>query len=411
MFTVEDYIEILAGIQSGGSAIKLERADYNLITSLARQTFKGVAYTDRQFELAKKKIQHYEGQLIAQGFKIKNDDYNNLRLPLREIDRSRWIKVVDDIENATEHKSSKAPFIAVRFSFQKKLISALEKLRLTSHHYDKKLKIQYFEYSEQNLFKIVSAFDGKNFEIDPTVQAIYDKILTFTRENSLPGVYGYKLKNLPDSAVNMLEEELGKPNADNLILYQDRSLKYGLHIEGEYNVDTNSLEWKISKRKSSNVSLDSKNINLGDLLLTLENLKRNKTLILLSSKEESLYDDIVEAHSFVKNLFNPTEVSVTFRLDNKNEGLEFNNYIKKQCINNMVDKNTKIVYNTSNKMPKPLLKADWMPDTILVLGSGGFINQRKVLDCYPGADLIIHYVEGNSSQGYRSYLGRGIDKL
>ena len=411
MFTVEDYIEILAGIQSGGSAIKLERADYNLITSLARQTFKGVAYTDRQFELAKKKIQHYEGQLIAQGFKIKNDDYNNLRLPLREIDRSRWIKIVDDIENATEHKSSKAPFIAVRFSFQKKLISALEQLRLTSYHYDKKLKIQYFEYSEQNLFKIVSAFDGKNFEIDPTVQTIYDKILTFTRENTLPGVYGYKLKNLPDSAVNMLEEELGKPNADNLILYQDRSLKYGLHIEGEYNVDTNSLEWKISKRKSPNVSLDSKNINLGDLLLTLENLKRTRTLILLSSKEESLYDDIVEVHSFVRNLFDPAEVSVTFRLDNKNEGLEFNNYIKTQRINNLVDKNTKIVYNTSNKMPKPLLKADWMPDTILVLGSNGFINQRKVLDCYPGADLIIHYVEGNSSLGYRSYLGRGIDKL
>jgi hypothetical protein len=411
MFTVEDYIEILAGIQSGGSAIKLERADYNLVTSLARQTFKGVAYTDRQFELAKKKVQHYEGQLIAQGFKIEDDDYNNLRLPLREIDRSRWIKIVDDIDNATEHKSSKAPFIAVRFSFQKKLISALEKIRLTSYHYDKKLKIQYFEYSEQNLFKILSAFDGKNFEIDPAVQTIYDKILTFTRENSLPGVYGYKLKNLPDSAINMLEEELGKPNADNLLLYQDRSLKYGLHIDSDYNVDTNSLEWKIAKRKNPNVSLDSANVSLGDLLITLENLQRNRTLILLSSQNDSHYDNIVEAHSIIRNLFKPEEVAVTFRLENKDEGIEFNNYIKKQCINNMVDNNTKIVYNTSNKMPKPLLKSTWTPDTILVLGASGFIGQRKVLDCYPSADLIIHCVEGNSSQGYRSYLGRGIDKL
>lgn len=411
MFTVEDYIEILAGIQSGGTAIKLERSDYNLITSLARQTFKGVAYTDRQFELAKKKIHQYEKQLKAQGFLINEDDYKTTRLPLREIDRSRWIKIVDNIDGATEHKSSKAPFIAVRFSFQKKLIGALEKLRLTSYHYDKKLKIQYFEYNEQNLFKIVSAFADKNFDIDPQVQTLYDKIMLFTRENTLPGVYSGKLKNLPEVAVEMIESELGSPTPENYILYKDRSLKYGLHIDDTYETDTNSLEYKISHRQNSNVSIDSKLTTLGDLLITLENLKRTKTLILLANKEDSFYDQIVEVHQHFRNLVNPEQVAVTFRLDNKDDGLEFNNYIKKQGINNTVDSNTKIVYNIDNKMPKPLFKSGWIPDTILVLGASGFVAKRKVLDCFPGVDLIIHLIEGNSSQGYRSYLGRGIDKL
>jgi hypothetical protein len=411
MFTVEDYIEILAGIQAGGESIKLDRPDFNLIHSLARQTFKGVPYTDRQFELAKNKVMYYKDQLEADGFIVNDNDLETPRMPLREIDRSRWIKIVDQIEDSTEYKSSKSPFIAVRFSFQKKLISALEKLQLKNHYYDKKTKIQYFEYSEQNLFRIVTAFADKNFDIDPTVQDLYNKISKFSRKDSLPGVYNYKIKNLPNEAVSELIDTLGEPTSDNLILYKDRSLKFGLHIDDEYTVDVNSLEHRIIQRKNANVSLDSKKIKIDELLLTLENLKRTKTLILLASNQSTFYDKIVEVQQYVRNIVNPADISVTFRLDNKDDGIEFNEYIKKQRINNKVDKNTKIVYNTDNKMPKPLYTSGWNPDTILVLGSSGFVATRKVIDCYPGADLIIHLVEGNSTHGYRSYLGKGIDKL
>lgn len=410
MFTVEDYIEILAGVQAGGDSIKLERPDYNLITSLARQTFRGMAYTDRQFELAKNKVLHYKSQLESSGFKVLDDDLKTPRMTLREIDRSRWIKIVDNLGEDTVYQSDKAPFIAVRFTFQKKLISALEKLQVKNYHYDKKTKVQYFEYNEQNLFRIVSAFANKNFVIEPQVQELYDKITKFSRESSLPGVYNFKIKNLPSVAIEDLENTLGSPTADNLILYKDRSLKYGLHID-DYSVDVNALTHRIAQRNSVNVSVDSKNTKIDELLLTLEELKRNKTLILLSNNHQTYYDKIVEVHSYIRNIVDSKDVSVTFRLDNKDDGLEFNNYIKKQGINNKVDSNTKIVYNVDNKMPKPLYTSNWMPDTIIVLGSSGFVATRKVLECYPGVDLIIHFVDGNTTHGYRSYLGRGINKL
>lgn len=410
MFTVEDYIEILAGVQAGGDSIKLERPDYNLITSLARQTFRGMAYTDRQFELAKNKVLHYKSQLESSGFTVLDNDLETPRMPLREIDRSRWIKIVDHLGDDTCYQSDKSPFIAVRFTFQKKLISALEKLQVKNYHYDKRTKVQYFEYSEQNLFRIVSAFANKNFNIDPQVQELYDKITKFSRETSLPGVYNYEIKNLPSAAVKELESTLGSPTADNLVLYKDRSLQYGLHVD-DYSVDVNSLQHRIAQRNSVNVSVDSKNIKIDELLLTLESLKRNKTLILLSNNHQTYYDKIVDVHSYIRNIVDSKDVSVTFRLDNKDDGLEFNNYIKKQGINNKVDTNTKIVYNVDNKMPKPLYTSNWMPDTIIVLGSSGFVATRKVLECYPGVDLIIHFVDGNTTHGYRSYLGRGINKL
>jgi len=224
MFTVEDYIEILAGVQLGGK-FNLKKSDYSLISSLARQTFKGIAYTDRQKELAVTKIKDYQEEFAKNGFNITDDDFNNLRLPLRDIDRSRWIKVVDNVSGLTE-----SPLIAVRFSFQKKLISALEKLTIKKVHYDKIKKIQYFKFNEKNLYTIVNAFKNKNFDIDDELLNYYNQIEKFTQEDYVPGVYGSKLKNLTPKAQQYIEKEIGKLTNDNILLYKDRSLKYGLEI-------------------------------------------------------------------------------------------------------------------------------------------------------------------------------------
>ena len=400
MITVEDYIEVLAGIQSGGDSINLEKSDYNLISSLARQTFKGIAYTDRQFDLAKNKIIYYKDQLNSTEFVV--NDLGNLRMPLREIDRSRWIRL---------EATSKGESIAVRFTFQKKLITALEKLSMRPYHYDKVRKIQYFDYSEKILFDIVSAFKDRNFVIEPRVQDMYDKIKLFNKEETVPGLYNYKLKNLPESAAKLIVNELGKPSSDNVMFYKDRSLKYGIDVE--YKGETNSLEARLATRREPNISLDSTTIKIDTVLLALENLKRHKLLLLVASGDNnSTYDDVVQLHEYIKNLIQPSEVSVSFRLDNVNDGLEFNRYIKKEGINNKVDNNTKVVYNLNNKLPKPLYSSDWIPDAIILLNSNGYIATRKVLDCYPSVDLVIHLNNPTMIAGYgEHYMKRGIHRI
>ena len=400
MITVEDYIEVLAGVQSGGDSINLDKSDYNLIGSLARQTFKGIPYTDRQCDLAKNKIIYYKDQLNLTDFTV--NDLDKLRMPLREIDRSRWIKL---------EETSQGESIAVRFTFQKKLISALEKLSIKPYHYDKVRKIQYFLYSEKSLFDVVNAFKDRNFDIDPGVQDVYDKINLFNKEETVPGLYNYKLKNLPESATKLIIEELGNPSQNNVMLYKDRSLKYGINVT--YTGETNSLESRIATRKEPNISLDSNTINVDTLLLALENLKRHKLMVLVASGDNnSCYDDVVQVHEYIKNLIQPSEVSVSFRLDNVSDGLEFNRYIRREGINNKVDNNTKVVYNLNNKLPKPLYNSNWIPDAIILLNSNGYIATRKVLDCYPNVDLIIHLNNPSMVAGYGAYyMKRGIHKI
>lgn len=408
MFTVEDYIEVLAGIQNGGEAIQLDKPDYNLITSLARQTFKGTPYTDRQLILAKSKVLYYSDQLNLTEFKV--NDLDHLRMPLREIDRSRWIKIVDkaDKEHTWWQTDVSGPMIAIRFTFQKKLITALEKLPSSPAHYDKLKKVQYFEYSERTLFNIINAFKDRNFSIDPIAQEIYDKICLFDSENVVPGIYNFELKNLPDSGKKLITEELGDI-AENIILYKDRSLKYGIAVN---DVDNNTIEGKIANRRESNVSLDQYSVPIGKLLIALENLKRYKLMVLVEAKSDvETFDDVVSVHKHFSNLINPNEVSVSFRLDNVGDGIGFNNYIRDTKINNKVDKDTRIVYTLNNKLPKPLYQSDWQPDAILLLRSNGFIATRKVLDCYPGVDLVIHYGDLSNNEGYGRYMKRGVQKL
>ena len=133
MFTVEDYIELLASMKKSdrSAEFSIDRSDYNLITSLARQTVKGMSYTDRQYDLAKKKLIDYKEQFEKNGYANIENDFENLRMPLRSIDRRRWIKIVNYPENTVYEASKTNDWIAVRFVFNKKLISVVETIRST----------------------------------------------------------------------------------------------------------------------------------------------------------------------------------------------------------------------------------------------------------------------------------------
>ena len=52
--TIEDLLEILAGLQGQGQ-IQIDPNDATIMHSVARQTFKGTALTDRQYNLMKEK--------------------------------------------------------------------------------------------------------------------------------------------------------------------------------------------------------------------------------------------------------------------------------------------------------------------------------------------------------------------
>jgi hypothetical protein len=358
----------------------LEKSDISLIQSLARQVVRKIGFTDRQLELAKTKIDDYadEFYFIDNLEEIKN----KTALPIREIDRARWIKIAGDT-------------IQVRFTFQKKLISSIDNLKKTigKGTYDKHTKTHSFDYSEKNLYKIVKAFEGKHFDLDDTVKHIMSIVDLFNVEDHVPGVYNNTIKNLNQKGVEYITKELGEITNNSLILYEDRKFRYGLGVvEGIEKLNT--LAHKIAFRKTTDIQISSEKIAVDQLILALEELQRFPLLIILS--ENDCYDNLVEIQSYVRNLISTNQVSVMFRLENvQDEHIQFNEYVKKNNLNNKIDNNTKIVYILDSKLPKPVLVADWEPKTILMYGNNRSFGVRKIVECYPSKDLVIHYNDAN----------------
>lgn len=397
MKTVEDCIEILAGMQQHEGTFELERSDYNLVTSLARQTFKGTAYTDRQCELAREKVLHYKTQYEDNGYDIEVA-IENLRMPLREVDRSRWVRVVDSPDTLLERHQSEGPWIAVRFIFQKKLIGNIETIKRNVGEgiYDKENKIHYFPFTEKTVYEIISAFnESNNFEVEEQLKEYYGKLLKMkeNEEGYLPGIYSLKLKNLHEKSFEYAISSIGEPNIDNLCRYYDQKDKFGLNYFDDEDLTKSlrsltALSQKVINRNKSQVQINSKQYTIENLAETVLELYRFPLLIVLTEKD--CYSELVQFHKAFNGIISNESCSVLFRLDNDSDGVNFNQYVKHNNLNNLVDNNTKIVYISNNKIPKPMLKSDWFPSAAITTDTSRSPGAKT--DSYlQGLDLVIHY--------------------
>ena len=91
LLTIEDCLETLTGLSSNDK-FEIDSNDKTIINSIARQVFKGTALTDRQFLLMKEKLSSYFEQFLSNNYTGHENAIHELRQPLREIDRSKFIK-------------------------------------------------------------------------------------------------------------------------------------------------------------------------------------------------------------------------------------------------------------------------------------------------------------------------------
>lgn len=405
--TIEDLLETLAGLQSLDN-MKIESSDATIIHSIARQSFKGTALTDRQFLLMKDKLQKYKEQFTECNFDLAIE---TLRLPLRHIDRSKYVKLVeppDVFRQDTVYESYKNnwQWIKVRFPFSKKLIMTLQSIPYNHREYShsKGSHEHHFIANEQNIFNVINAFKDKNFEIDEVLLTAYNTLLNLRKEDYVPSIRNMTLKNLHPNGVKSLEDSLGKLSKDNIVLYRDRSLMYGIR---EFDFDINyclpkysTLTQKIVNREMSHIFINSTQSTLDQIIESLIELKRFPVVILLD--DEDAFDHLIVSHNHFKNVIPNDQISVMMRLDaDKNDG--FNEYIKEKELNSPVDKNTKIVYINRNKINKPLLTSNCKPLTMLMLES--YRLNMKMSHYADEYDLIIHY-DSNISQFMQKQKGK-----
>lgn len=380
----------------------VHKNDQTLFRSFQKQTLQGMGFTDRQLELAKSKVNEYQKQLVEKHIDV-TELSNTLRLPVRHIDRSRWIKIVD-IDGQKN--------VAVRFTFSKKLISCMEQLRKQISRdttYDKETKTHYFVYSERTLFTIIEIFKDKNFDLDETAKIIYDKICSWDPSEYVPGIYDNKLKNINNTALTFMQAELGEYSKETEYLYMDRRMKYGLSNFDQVNLlSLDVLTQKIIKRKFHHVQLNSQEYSLNKLVHTLYKLKRFPCLFLLNDNDCMF--QISDIFNATKNIISAEQQSVMFRMSNSTaEGEYFNNFLKSNDLNGKLDLDKKIVYTCANNITKPLMASEWKPRCVIIYQTS-VKDVKKALEFFGDNDLVIHY-DTETSKMHRYYLKKDIQEL
>ena len=168
--TIEEALENLVGLE-GDLKIPIESTDMTILNSIGRQVFRGKALTDRQRDVIIEKLDYY------------NIDYENvLRMPLREIDRSKYIKLIDDtdVPDLPKSQHSNTKYMKLRFPFNKRTIIALQETifdhKISNHIHQKGSHEHYILCNEKNTFAIVGLFVNKSYEIDQELIDYYNKV-------------------------------------------------------------------------------------------------------------------------------------------------------------------------------------------------------------------------------------------
>ena len=70
----------------------------------------------------------------------------------------------------------------------------------------------------------------KNFVIESKLQEIFNILqdISNNKDEYIPGIYNFKLKNLHQRAIDYIVSDIGLPNKQNLSILKDRHRLYGL---------------------------------------------------------------------------------------------------------------------------------------------------------------------------------------
>lgn len=419
--TIEECLELIAGFSAKAitpAFILLDR-DKKIITDIAKKVYKGIALTDRQLDAVKKiLITRYKSQFKIRGIDLENS-VNNLRQPLRHLDRSEYIRIEEGTNYLEPYWSGFTPskVVVTRFPFNmtySKQITEVRKLLgpLNSRFYSQKLKDKYIlPYTEKIVHRLIGKFKNKIKDIDPILLDVYNECEKIYKKESeyVPGIYNYKIQNSSETVTNYYQEYFGDPVNENLYLYFDRKEKMGLkyfdkNMLKESTQNLSSLSNAILHRTYARINLDTKKWPLEQIINTISELRRFPLLVVLSgTTEKDSLKDLHKTHKLFKNIVDDKDVSVLVRCKNGTTfGKEFNDYIKDNRLNNSLAKSTKIVYITSKKIPKPLLTSEWEPEAVLI---GDSTRSYTKVDKYIGTIDLQLQINGQDSYWNQIHVG------
>jgi hypothetical protein len=410
-YTIEDALETLAGTATRTVNVRLDNSDKLLVKSLSRQVKSGVALTDRQLELSITKIIKYKTGLIQNNVDVDHLVLARpLRMPIREIDRTQSIK----IDNCP---ITNIPALAVKFVFSKKISQIWKDLTLVltgvNHTAD---GVNYVSLNEMNLKKVVDELAPMDFIVDHAVMEIYEKIQEISKNPVIFAPYidtendHVVLRNVSNHLKVFIDKKFPQVGDDNFLAYLDTLKKCGIfqknpEILKKIEITQSSdLTKKVILENETRVRFDPAVHDLENLVRVINDLNQWPLVVIL--EENSAFSQVLRIHTVLGKFISDNEMTVFFRLDNHNKDhASLSQFVKDHQLNNYIDSNIKAVVITKNKIPKPLLKADWHPETALVLTSNDFGKTAAYLNDFSS---VYYY---NNSIMYKNSKTKGAKQI
>ena len=405
--TIEDALEILGGTQIRTVNVRIDLGEQNLVRSLARQVTRGTALTDRQLELAIKKIEKYRLGLEQNAVDVDSLLLNrSLRMPLRQIDRTQSITVAQG--------SDKKLKILIKYVFSKKFAATWGELQeeLTSAVNESKGEKQ-LSFNEQDFYKIVNLLEPMGFTLSTLARQYYEKIdkISENPENFVPYLdladNQLVLRNVNHRCREYLDTEFPDRKDSDFLVFLDRVKNCGIYhknpeiIEKISEFTSNSLIKNILVSTDTRFRINPEEHSHTKVFDILDELKQWPVLIVVDETKDSISMTKALCKELMSRL-DHTQVTVFFRLENGNsDHEEFNQFVKDNHLNNYIDSKTKVVFVSKNRIPKPLFTADWHPKTAIVTSAYEFGKTSAYLNDFP----TVYYYNNSLSVRYGKIKG------
>ena len=375
--TIEDLILHIYDPMNGFDRKALPARDRSILFSMASQLKKPLAFTEKQARLALKIInenKHLYERIDELNSLLANPLY---KYTFRSIDSScRIFRISIDKE-----------YIAIKFPFDNKLNKLLDKIP-GRKVYNIEQRSHMYHLTESNIKNIMSLFKDLNFEIDPQILEWYNEIESIT-QSPTSFVPSINVKNEIEllNCNSYIQDYFNKNKKDNLVsnlfLAKSMDLFFNQHVHDTIqSLDISEITKKYLTNDNHAITVAKYFKN--DIAMLVEEIDAYPVLMLVDDNE---VDFTAWVTSFIQYGVKQSEMSVLFRSD---KNTAFNEYVKNQQLNNLVDDNTKVVF-IKNKMPKILYKLNFTPK-IVVSTSTFFVHYttQKLVDSHPA---VMYYTE------------------
>lgn len=336
--------------------------DKRILTSLVKQLKSNIFLTENQANLILKIFKE-------NSIEVEDEEWSK---PFRKISHIRKMFIDNDKK-----------LIVVEFTFNKRLKAVVSELaKKAEGQVTSNLKNYTFDLTEKNVHLLLRELKNDRFDIDPVLQEYFEEISAIISENSNP----FRYPSLPESIITALQSEIS--DTSNTLLVTDRRLKY------QYTMDTlikaESLAERLATRLSPKVFVSNSTISLSELMLALNELNRFPLMFVFDPHNSTETLANLETIATIKDIAD--SMGVYFRFENvsdDNTNNKFNQYIKNNKLNAVLDSSTRIVGIANNHLPKFMINNDWYPRTVISFVNNFKANKTSVF-CNE-VDMIIYY--------------------